>query len=66
MAGPQGIGNKDQRGFALTTALVIRGLTASAQLRRVSRSTCAIAISDVGCRTSLTSNGGTAKEEQGN
>ena len=66
MAGPQETGDKDQRGFALTTALVIRSLTASAHLSRVSRSTCAGAIFDAGCRTSLTSDAGTAKEEQGN
>jgi len=63
MAGPQEIGSKDQRGFMLTNALVIRSLTANAQLSRVSRSSCAMAISDAGCRIGLTSNGGTAKEE---
>ena len=66
MAGPQEIGGRDQGGLILTTTLVIRSLTANAQLSRVSRSSCAIAISDAGCRTSLASNGGTAKEEQGN
>jgi len=50
----------------LSTTLVILSLTASAQLSRVSRLACAIAVSDAGCRTSLTSNSGTAKEEQGN